>query len=127
MPSYVGLPPIPKTATPDSTGMNPGNYTAVFMASDFTSGVPYLEVPRMVVSGGTVLAQIRVYLSTQLFDTANVGLNGITVWSARNPMVLLPGTEIKVLFGIPTSAAAPTVTLWPRYDADLPANQANAL
>ncbi len=127
MASYVGLPPIPKTAAADTTGMNPGNYTALFMASDFTSGVPYMEIPRMVISGGTVLAQIRVYLGTQLFDTANVGFNGITVWSARNPMVLLPGTEVKVLFTIPASAAAPTVTLWPRYDADLPANKANAL
>ncbi len=126
MPDYVGLPAIAKTAAADMTGKNPGNYSCVFSASDFTSGVPYIEVPRIVITGGLVLAEIQVLVGAQLFTVSSVGFNGITVWSARNPMVLLPGNEVTILFGIPVSGnTAPQVTLWPRYDADIPANKAN--
>ncbi len=127
MPAYVGLPPIPKTAAADTTGKNTGNYSAVFQASDFNAYVPYQEIPRIVISGGVVLAQIKIYVASQLFDTANIGFNGITVWSARNPLVLNPGYEVWILFSTAVSGnTAPTVTLWPRYDADNPANKANA-
>lgn len=125
MADYTGLPPIPKTAVADTTGKNPANYSAVFQASDFATQLPVVEIPRIVITGGLVLASIQVWVATQLFDTALVGFGGLTVWSARNPMILKPGNEVWVLFGIPVSGnSAPQVTLWPRYDAAIPANQA---
>lgn len=127
MPTYIGTPPVPKTAAADQTGKNSGNYSTVFQQSDYYTNVPYIEVPRIVISGGVILATFTIYLATQLWDTAVIGFGGITVWSARNPMLINPGSEIQILFSIAVFGnTAPSVTLWPRYDLDIPANRANA-
>lgn len=124
---YLGLPPIPKTATTDTSGTNTGNYTAFFQASDFQSNVPYFELYRIVITGGVVLDSFTVYRGTQFWDTAVIGFGGITVWSARNPMPLTPGNDVSIYFAIPVSGnTAPSVTLWTRYDAALRANIENA-
>lgn len=124
MPTYIGTPPVPKTAAADQTGKNPGNYSAVFQPSDFRVNVPYFEIPRIVITGGVILSTFTIYLATQLWDTAVIGFGGITVWSARNPMLINPGNEVWILFAIATSGnTAPAVTIWPRYDLDIPANK----
>jgi hypothetical protein len=127
MADYIGIPPIPKTAAADQTGKNPGNYSAVYQQSDFRTNVPYFEIPRMVITGGVILTTFTIYLATQLWDTAVIGYGGITVWSARNPMILAPGQEVWILFNLTVSGnTAPSVTLWPRYDLAIPANRAGA-
>lgn len=124
MADYIGLPPVPKTASADSTGMNTGNYSVTFAASDFNAYVPYMEVTRLVITGGIELAEVKLYAGTQLVDSGNVGFNGITSWAPRIGLKLTPGQEFNVLFAIATSAAAPDVTLWLQYDAAIPANMA---
>jgi hypothetical protein len=127
MADYIGLPPITKKATTDTTGANVGNYTAAFQSSDFNTNVPYFELYRIVITGGVLLASFGVYRGVQFWDQSICGFNGITVWSARNAMPLNPGNDVSIRFAITVSGnAAPSVTLWTRYDAAIRANVANA-
>ena len=124
MADYAPIGYRPRTAAADTTGQNPGNYTATFTQADWVSNWPAFECPRIVVTNCPVLTQFTINLNGKTWDTANGGFNSLTTWDAFNPMLLTPGDQVDFLFVLATSVTpAPQVTMWLRVDVALPANK----
>lgn len=114
---YMTLGPRPVVATPDTSGDNPGNWTAVVDQSVISSTVPvmelyhmYLESPQLVGTPTTA----RVRLNASLWDATLIGQ--LNSWDPSQPMLLTPGDTVYVEFNVPISTTpAPLVVCWFRF------------
>lgn len=123
MASYIGLPQVALKAAKDTTGQNAGNYT-----NDFTQAVlprvSQFEIYHMTVSGAVVLSSAQILIRNSLFSTVTVDLSGTNEWDPSEPAIVNYGDEVVFLWNIAVSGnAAPSATLWLRYDATLARNQ----
>jgi len=105
----------PVTGTPDTSGHNPGNWTAVFSPDILNVNTPQFEVYKMVVKGaaGTTF---NVFVDLFLWD---VGIYGtLNSWDPMQPLIMRPGQYLYFCYSDPTSDnSPPVVTVWLRYDA----------
>jgi hypothetical protein len=88
-------------------------------------GVPYFEVCHIVVNGAGG-SSFSVYIDTYQWDTNQNGY--ANSWDPAVPLPLRPGQYLYFFYSDPvTDNTPPTVTVWLRYDQDIPANQAATL
>lgn len=128
MSTYLGLPPISLTATADTTGQNSGNYSNYFSSSVLGAlNMPYVEWYHATVQNvpGGASATIRRN-GTYTWGATAPGIGGVSEYAPANGMPLNPGDEIMFLWST-GSGAKPLVTLWFRYDLDIPANRSTAM
>ncbi len=120
---YLPLPPIAVTALADQTGQNPGNWTNAFTVALLPT-INIFEIWHMTIKNAPVAASANITIHNALFSVVTTGLNGTNEWDPQQPAVLRYGDELDFLWAIATSVTpAPVVTVWTRYDADLPGNQ----
>ncbi len=121
MPSYVGLGQRTAIGVTDTTGNNPGNWTVTFQPSDMASNLAVVEVYKIVLSGpkGSIF---EWFIDVQQWDVAQRG--DFNSWDPVQPLQVSAGQSMFFYWLIAsTQRPAPQVTLWLRYDADLPGNQ----
>lgn len=116
--TYVTLGSRPVTAVADTTGLNPGNYTAALDDSVIGSTVPQFEMYHMYIEAPTqtgVATTAKVLLNTQFWDATLIGQ--LNSWDPSQPMLVQPGDTIYVMFNVPTGTTpAPVVTCWFRFN-----------
>lgn len=116
--AYASLGARPVVATPDTTGNNEGNWTAMCDNSVIGANVPYFELYHLYIKSPVLSAaqtSAQVMLNTNFWDATLVAQ--LNSWDPSQPMLLTPGDTIYILFDVPTSQTpAPIVTCWFRYD-----------
>ena len=127
MTTYVPLGPRVATVgqgqvMTDQTGNNPGNWTVQFDADDINaSGVPYFEVCHIVVNGAPG-SSFTVWIENNQWDANQNGF--ANSWDPAVPLPLRPGQRLFFYYSDPaTDGFPPNITIWLRYDADIPANR----
>lgn len=126
MATYLHLPPVRLTATADTTGRNPGNWTALFPQSLYRINVAQFELSHVSITGGTAGAFVQLLVGTYTYGGTPINSQqGILEYDPTNPPIIIPGQDIAFLFGnSPTgSTPAPVVTTFFRFDLDIPANR----
>lgn len=107
----------PVTGTPDTTGLNPGNWTIAFTPNIMNVNIAQFQVYKMVVKGaaGTTF---QVYVDAKQWD---VGIYGaLNSWDPTQPLVMRPGETLFFMYSDPVSDNTPPVaTVWVRYDSDI--------
>lgn len=111
--SYITLGSRLQQAATDSTGLNKGNFTSYFPASSLNVNIPYFEVYSISVTGLAQVATVTVYVHGQVRSTAK--LLGNSEWDPSQPMLLIPGDDLALAWDF-GAGAAPTATVWLRYD-----------
>jgi hypothetical protein len=116
--TYVGLGYRPVTATPDVTGQNPGNWTCAFTSDMINVSQQRFELFHMFIEapslGDEEQARATVLLNTGKWDATLIGQ--LNSWDPSQPMPLIPGDEIFVMFAVPISSTPPPqATCWFRY------------
>ena len=123
MSTYLPLPPVPLTAvTIDPSGVNGSNYTNAFTSSVLGGlNMPFIELYHATVTGAPGGASARIVTQGQEWGFTAPGVGGGSEYAPANGMLLQPGQEIYFYWSTGTGGA-PKVTLWFRYDLDVPAN-----
>lgn len=115
--AYVPLGYRTVKAAVDTTGQNPGNYTATFDAKVLGIQNPYFEMYKLfltapVLAGGST--QVDVGLNLGYWDTTLIGQRN--AWDANQALLMTPGDTLYVYFNVPTSnTTVPVVYAWFRY------------
>lgn len=123
MADYVTLPQVTKTAVKDTTGRNSGNYTIQYTQADWPN-INQFEIYHMTVNGAVVLSSAQILLRNYLFSTVTVDISGTNEWDPQQPAIVNYGDELDFLWNITVSGnAAPSATLWLRYDEALSRNR----
>jgi len=123
MASYIGLNSVSVTATLDTTGLNPGNYTNAFTTGVLNINVPYFECYHMVITNAPSGQSATIYVGSRQWGFTMPASQG-SEWAPPNGLLLNPSQEISVCWNfnptlIPTP---PIVTCWFRYDTSIGIN-----
>ena len=114
---YVPLGARPVTAAADTTGMNAGNYTAMFDHNVISANVPYFEMYHIYLTSPSLVGSstiATVLLNTYFWDVTLIGQ--ANSWDPSQPMLMTPGDILYVFFNVPVSnPVKPVVTAWFRY------------
>ena len=122
MSSYTLLAPVAVTAAADATGLNTGNLTSAFTSS-YLPVINTYEVYHMTVTSAPVLASASILLRNKVYSTVVADISGKNEYDPNQPPILNAGDELYFLWNIAASSATiPVVTIWPRYDTELPQN-----
>jgi hypothetical protein len=116
--TYTRLGPRPVNAAPDTSGQNPGNWTALLDDSIIQVTVPEFEMYHMFIKSPILgigqQASAEVMLNSAFWDATLIAQ--LNSWDPSQPMLCQPGDVISVLFNVPISTKpAPFVTCWFRY------------
>lgn len=127
MPEYLPLAPQSVISSADSTGVNPGNLSAVFSSGQLPL-VGVFEIYHMAIKSGPVLGSASIWTAGRQWSTVTLGLSGENEWDPNQPILMKQSEEIWFLWSLATATTTkiPVVTIWPRFDATLPVNQAAA-
>lgn len=119
--------PFSVTSAADLTGNNSGNLTTAFNVNVLGTMPPVYEWYRGTIAGPTpsqqpVPAPATIYLNNKPVSfTYPVG--GST-FSPPQPILMRDGDELYFYWNLVSSTGVkPVVTLWFRYDIDIPANR----
>lgn len=106
----------PLTGVKDTTGLNPGNWTAAFTPDIIDSNVSQFEVYKIVVlCHKPTLVTFNVFVDIFQWDTGVYGNQNS--WDPTQPLILRPGQTLAFTYSNPaTDGFPPIVTLWLRYD-----------
>ena len=122
MADYRPLDPVQVTAALDTTGTNAGNYTNAFTALQLPN-VNVWELYHMTVTGGPPLATARILLGNRTWSYVQLDVNGGNEWDPSQPAEVRGSQELFFLWAVTVAGnPAPVVTIWPRYDTQLPEN-----
>lgn len=114
---YTRLGPRPVTAAKDTSGLNPGNWTAVLNDTIINVTVSEYEMYHMYIKSPLLVGvqtTAQVLLNNYFWDATLVGQ--LNSWDPSQPMLMQPGDVLYVLFNVPVATTpAPTVTCWFRY------------
>lgn len=112
--AYYRLGPRPVTAMADTTGFNPGNWTAQWTPQDLAFHVPTAEVYHIVINSGPAGSTFTIAVNDNLWDANNLGtING---WDPAQPILLEPGDYLYIYWNSPATGTPPKATLWLRSD-----------
>jgi hypothetical protein len=118
---YVSLGSAFNVASADTTGNNSGNWTNEFDPSTLPK-VSTFEMYHAVVTGVEPGAAASIWIGSRQWGFTNP-VSG-SEWDPAQPMLLNPGQSIFFYWSDPVSDdTPPSVTLWFRYDPDLPGNE----
>lgn len=130
MATYLPLGPRSATAAADTTGLNTGNLTCAFPESVLGIKVAYAECYHIAITGVPAGAVADIRLNTQRWGFTAPGLAGSAAAGAGTEveyaagMLLQPGDEVDFLWSVAIGTTPlPVVTMWLRYDVDIPANR----
>jgi hypothetical protein len=118
---YIGLGSRRVVSSTDRTGQNTGNYTAAFTPNVININVPYFELYKMIVENVPIGFSATCVIDAKKFSFTlpNQG----SEWDPSQPMLLIPGNELDLLWNIPVpNASIPIVTAWFRFDNSIPRN-----
>lgn len=124
MPRYRDLGPTqPLTATIDQTHRNPGNWTVVADPQTLNCKVAQAEVHQITIKGGPIGSAMSLYRNQQAWNNIVQGWDNN--YDPVNPLYIRPGDSLFLFWNAPAAVwpRVPTVTIWLRYDLDLPGNQ----
>jgi hypothetical protein len=126
---------IPCSASPftvasaaDRTGLNTGNLTTVFDVAQFGTMPPVWEWFRCTIAAAApgqlfIPAPCSILRNLKQLVSFTYPVGG-TEWDPVQPIPLRDGDELYFLWGLASSVTpVPVVTLYARYDADVPANR----
>ena len=115
--TYIDLGPRAKVAAADTSGANPGNYTTTFTSQDLLVNVPIFEVYKMIITGVPAGGNVTVYHNNQVWSFSFP--NGGSEWDPSQPKQMRDGDTIEFRWNIAVGGAAPSTTIWLRYDPAL--------
>jgi hypothetical protein len=106
----------PVTGKPDTTTLNPGNWTIAFTPDILNVNVANFEVYKMVVAGAQNTT-FNVFVDLKQWD---VGIYGtLNSWDPQQPLIMRPGETLYFMYSDPSSDNTPPVaTVWLRYDTN---------
>jgi hypothetical protein len=119
--AYVTLGPRQLTCAADTTGRNPGKYTAWFSPAVLGINVPQFELYHALVTGVPSLATATIYLGASQWSYTAPAFGG-SEWDPDQPLYMRPGDEL-LFFWSTGTGTAPVVTCWFRYDEALSVNK----
>ena len=123
MADYRPLSPVTVTAAVDTTGHNGANYTNAFTNAAGLPTVGVYEIYHAVITGGPPLAVANIFLAGKQWDWVQLGVNGGNAWDPSQPAEVRGEQELYFYWNVTAAGnPAPVVTLWPRYDTQLPEN-----
>lgn len=125
MVAYKPIAAVTVVAAPDQTYKNTGNLTSHFPGSVLPNANIY-EINKMLVTGGPVLATATIIAKGKPWSFVQLGISGGNEWDPSQPLLFTADSELYFLWSIAAPGVAgqiPSVTVWPRYDADLPENK----
>lgn len=132
MATFVPLGPRSTTAAADQTGINPGNLTNAFTDNMLGVTVPYFDCYHICVTGVPAGAVGDIRINNQHWGFTAPGVAGSSAAGAGSEveyaagMLLQPGDEVDFLWSATSDTIpVPQVTMWLRYDVDIPANKRN--
>jgi len=121
MSTYIPLGARYAQAFADTGTQNNGNWTVSFDPSVLTNLLPQSQVYHIVVQGATVGTTAKVFIDNFQWDV--VPECSINSWDPNEPLPLKPGQTLYFYFSsLDTDGKKPNVTIWLRYDRDVPAN-----
>lgn len=123
MATYIPLGARYAQGKADTGQINNGNWTVTFDSTILSNLLPVSEVYHIVVQGAASGSTGKVFIDNNQWDI--VPACDINSWDPNEPLPLKPGQTL--YFYISTSATdnnQPNVTIWLRYDRDIPANLA---
>ena len=125
MPLWRPMPPVPVTATLDSSGFNAGNWTNHYTSAalkGLTAG--RFELYHAAISVAAVGSGFT--LGFDLLNTwggSSIGAGGVTEYSPAAGWLLTPSREFYFFWNYAASGTPPQVCCWFRFDAEDPANR----
>ena len=129
MSTFVPLGPRTVTASADGTGLNAGNLTNSFTPAVLGLHVAFAEIYHIAITGVPAGAVATIVINNQTWGFTAPGLAASSAAGAGTEavypsgMLITPGDEIDFLWSSASSITPlPEVTIWLRYDIDIPAN-----
>lgn len=109
------------TATPDTTGNNPGNWTITADATALNYKVAQAEIYQISIDG-PIGSSMAVYRGRRLWNRVNQGWQNS--YDPQQPLIVRDGDTLFFYWTMgPPALPVPTAILWIRYDTDLPENK----
>jgi hypothetical protein len=121
MSDYRPLAPVQVNAAADNTGKNTGNWTNAFTSQQLPS-VNIFEIYHMVVTGGPPFASANIVIAGRQWSYVQLDINGGNEWDPSEPALMIRDQELYFFWQVAAVAPAPMVTIWPRFDTQLPEN-----
>lgn len=116
--AYLPLGARATLAAPDTTGTNPGFYTAVFTAAKLGIHLAAVELYRAVVETAHRGTEVAVQIGNYRTSIGPVGTRA--EWDPTNPPLIQGQQDVYFMFSQKESKTpAPRVTIWLRYDSAL--------
>lgn len=119
--------PLSGITAADLTGFNPGNLTTPFTTGVLGTMPAIYEWYRGTIAGPTPSQQPVPAPATIYVNNKPVSFTypvGGSAFSPPQPVLMRDGDELYFYWNLPVSTAVkPVVTLWFRYDLDVPANK----
>jgi hypothetical protein len=117
MPGYFPLGARPAVAEADTSGLNPGNWTALLDHSAIGVTTPVFELYHLFIESPTLVGQATtatVRLNRHSWDVTLIGQ--ANSWDPAQPLLMTPGDDLAVAFNVPIATTpAPVITAWFRY------------
>ncbi len=124
MATYLPLPPLKATAV-NAPDINQGNWTNVFRASDMRIQIPYFLLTHAVITSAPAGGTCSISINNQFtYGFSAPGFGGGSEYDPQNPLILLPGQDLFFPWTVAASGTAPVVTVFFKFDYDIPANAA---
>ncbi len=133
MSTYIDLGLRSVAGTADQTGHNPGNLTCSFAVAALGFNVPYVQAYHIAITSCPPGGSANILLDNNQWGFTAPGFGGTggtgggSEIEYETGMLLNPGSEIDFLWSVVTGTTpVPTVSIWFRYDLDIPANKVTA-
>lgn len=109
------------TATADETGLNTGNWTCAFTTALLPTVAVY-EIYHAVVTAAPAGSSAVINIDARPISFTAPGLGGGSEWDPNQAPIVTQGQEVYFFWSAPASGVPPVVTIWLRYDTNLPGN-----
>jgi hypothetical protein len=107
----------PVTGKLDTSGHNPGNWTAAFTPDILTINTSQFEVYKIVLAGANNTT-FNVFVDTWQWDTGIYGT--LNSWDPSQPLIMRPGQTLYFCYSDAVADnTPPVVTIWLRYDPNV--------
>lgn len=107
----------------DTGTQNNGNWTVTFDPTILSNLMPQSQVYHIVVQGAAVGSTGKVFIDNGQWDI--IPDCSVNSWDPNEALPLKPGQTLYFYISTPaTDGKKPDITIWLRYDRDIPANLA---